>query len=124
MTTGQVAIAGSATTITSSKALAGSGTGITTGPTSATSGNLVAFTGTGGQIAALTSSSGSWTPADNSGAGLTFTSVSAEYLQVGPFVWAYFTVTYPSTASSSPAALKGLPFTSGAAAVYGIRCPQ
>lgn len=52
MTTGQVAIAGSATTITSSKALAGAGAGITTGPASGvTSGDLASLTGTGGQIA-------------------------------------------------------------------------
>lgn len=52
MTVSQVAIAGSATTITSSKALAGSGTGITTGPTSGvTSLDVMQSTGTGGQIA-------------------------------------------------------------------------
>lgn len=51
MTSGQVGIAGSATTITSSKALAGSGSGITTGPTSSTSGDVAEFTGTSGQIA-------------------------------------------------------------------------
>lgn len=52
MTTGQVAIAGSASTITSSKALAGSGAGITTGPASGViSGDLASLTGTGGQIA-------------------------------------------------------------------------
>ena len=52
MTSGQVAIAGSATTVTSSKALAGSGAGITTGPASGvTSGDVASFTGTGGQIA-------------------------------------------------------------------------
>jgi hypothetical protein len=51
MTATQVPIAATATTITSSKALAGSGSGITTGPTSSTSGNLVSFTGAGGQAA-------------------------------------------------------------------------
>lgn len=50
MTSGQVAVAGSATTITSSKALAGSGTGITTGPTTSTNNDCVAFSGTTGQI--------------------------------------------------------------------------
>jgi len=50
MTAGQVPIAATATTITSSKALAGSGAGITTGPTSSTSGDLTRFTGTAGQI--------------------------------------------------------------------------
>lgn len=52
MTTGQVAIAGTSTTITSSKALAGSGAGITTGPASGVvSGDIASFTGTGGQVA-------------------------------------------------------------------------
>jgi hypothetical protein len=51
MTATQIPIAGSATTITSSKALAGSGSGITTGPTSSTSGDFMSFTGTSGQAA-------------------------------------------------------------------------
>ena len=52
MTAGQVPIAATATTVTSSKALAGSGAGITTGPASGvTSGDVASFTGTGGQIA-------------------------------------------------------------------------
>lgn len=50
MTAGQVAIAGSSDSITSSKVLAGGGAGITTGPTTSTTGDCVQFTGTGGQI--------------------------------------------------------------------------
>jgi hypothetical protein len=51
MNSGQVAIAGSSNTITSSKALAGSGTGIVTGPTSdGADGNVVVFNGTTGGI--------------------------------------------------------------------------
>lgn len=51
MTTGQIPIAASATTVTSSKPLAGAGAGITTGPNSGvTAGDLALFTGTGGQI--------------------------------------------------------------------------
>jgi hypothetical protein len=50
MTSGQVAIAGSATTITSSKVLAGSGAGITTGPTSSVANHAATFSGTTGQI--------------------------------------------------------------------------
>jgi hypothetical protein len=51
MTATQVAIAGSATTVTSSKALAGSGAGITTGPTTSVNTDCAQFTGTAGQIA-------------------------------------------------------------------------
>ena len=51
MTAGQVPIAATATTVTSSKPLAGSGTGVTTGPVSSTNGDCAQFTGTGGQIA-------------------------------------------------------------------------
>lgn len=51
MTAGQVPIAATATTVTSSEALAGSGAAITTGPASSTSGDLVSYTGTAGQTA-------------------------------------------------------------------------
>jgi hypothetical protein len=51
MTAGQVPIAASASTVTSSKALAGSGTGITTGPTTSTNLDCARFSGTAGQIA-------------------------------------------------------------------------
>ena len=51
MTAGQVPIAATATTVTSSKALAGSGAGITTGPTSSTNLDCAQFSGTTGQIA-------------------------------------------------------------------------
>lgn len=51
MTAGQVPIAATATSVTSSEALAGAGAAITTGPASSTSLDVVEFTGTGGQIA-------------------------------------------------------------------------
>ena len=50
LTTGN-ALIGAGTSAITFKALAGSGTGLTTGPTSSTSGDLVSFTGTGGQAA-------------------------------------------------------------------------
>lgn len=45
----------------------------------------------------------SWTPTDQSGATLTFTAVSAKYCQIGNLVFAYGTLTYPSTADGSNA---------------------
>ena len=50
-----------------------------------------------------------WTPADGSGASLTFTSVSARYSQVGKQVLAMFRLTYPSTVNASVAVVSGLP---------------
>lgn len=44
-----------------------------------------------------------WTPTDQSGAGLSFTSVSANYCQIGNMVFAYGTFTYPVTVSASNA---------------------
>lgn len=54
---------------------------------------------------------GSFTPADASGAGLTFTGVEATYAKIGQMVFASFKVTYPATASGAHATLSGLPFT-------------
>jgi len=56
-----------------------------------------------------TQTKGSWTPADNSGASLTFTGVSANYTQIGNMVFAYFKLTYPATASGANASISGLP---------------
>jgi hypothetical protein len=44
-------------------------------------------------------------PTDQSGAGLTFTSVSVRYTKVGNIVSVYGTLTYPSTVSASTAAI-------------------
>jgi hypothetical protein len=76
MTAGQVPIAASASTVTSSEPLAGTGAGIVTGPTSGTTANDAAvMNGTNGQIkdagfppapalAACTDETGSFTPAN------------------------------------------------------------
>lgn len=58
---------------------------------------------------------GVWTPADGSGAGLTFSSAAGNYTRVGNIVTAAFEVTYPATADGSNARVT-LPFT----AVAGV----
>lgn len=55
---------------------------------------------------------GPWTPADASGAGLVFTGISAEYIEVGDLIWVSVQLTYPATANGSPAAIGGLPVNS------------
>lgn len=54
---------------------------------------------------------GTWTPTDVSGAGLTFTGVSAGYTKLGNMVFAYCQLVFPSTANGSNANIGGLPFT-------------
>jgi hypothetical protein len=67
----------------------------------------------------------SWTPTDQSTAGLTFTSVSAQYCQYGNFVYAFGTLTYPSTADTNPAkislpvAVPNQPYAGVPCVVYG-----
>lgn len=58
----------------------------------------------------LVQNTGTWTPADNSGAGLAFTGVSAGFTQIGNIVFAYFTLTYPATVDVTAASIKGLPY--------------
>lgn len=55
---------------------------------------------------------GNWTPNDASGAGLTLTVGTANYVKIGRLVIAGASVTYPSTADTSQAIIGGLPFTS------------
>ena len=64
---------------------------------------------------------GTWTPTDGSGAGLSFTTDSNQYVKVGQLVIASFYITYPTTASAAQARVAGLPFTSQntTTAVYG-----
>jgi hypothetical protein len=51
---------------------------------------------------------GTWTPNDQSGAGLTL-AVSANYTRIGNLVFAYGQITYPTTADTSAAIIGGLP---------------
>jgi hypothetical protein len=53
---------------------------------------------------------GTWTPTDGSGAGLTFSVALGTYTKIGNMVYAAFHVVYPITASGSSAIIAGLPF--------------
>jgi len=55
---------------------------------------------------------GVWTPADNSGGGLSFTVTAAAYTKIGRTVFASFDITYPVTSDTNYAGLTGLPFVS------------
>jgi len=57
---------------------------------------------------------GTWTPADNSGAGLSLTITYATYTRVGRQVTINAYLIYPSTSSAANAALTGLPFNCAA----------
>lgn len=69
-----------------------------------------------GPIGATGSSSaatGTWTPIDSSGAGLSFSGASGTYAQIGKFIFVTCTFTYPVTADATGAKIGGLPFTVG-----------
>jgi hypothetical protein len=92
-----------------------------------TSGNGVDFSATG-QAAGMTSElladyeEGTWTPTDQSGAGLTLTFTAAEmrYTRIGRNVFIQGRITYPSTVSGATALIGGLPFISNASNRAGI----
>jgi hypothetical protein len=68
----------------------------------------IAFTGT--NAAALSDyASGTWTPVDASGDGLSLTVSSATYIKIGRIVTFQADITYPATASSNNALISGLP---------------
>jgi len=62
---------------------------------------------------------GTWTPADNSGAGLSFTGVSGSYTRIGNVVIASCNFNYPSTASGANASISGLPLSGGGSGKIG-----
>jgi hypothetical protein len=96
-----------------------------TGNQTITNGNVIVSSGYGidfsatAQAGGMTSElladyeEGTWTPSDESGAGLTFTSVVGRYIKVGKLVTLWCTFTYPSTSDSAHYVyVGGLPFTS------------
>lgn len=54
---------------------------------------------------------GTWTPTDQSGASLTFTTADGYYTRIGREVYAHYFITYPVTTNGSNNAIGGLPFT-------------
>ena len=93
-------------------------------------GNLTFSTSNAGIIfnnsSALTNSTlndyetGTWTPTDASGAGLSITANNAKYTKIGRLVYvSASTIAYPATSSGTTASLGGLPFTNTAADVGG-----
>jgi hypothetical protein len=65
---------------------------------------------------------GTWTPTDASGAGLSFTSVTAIYTKVGRLVTCMFSITYPTTASAAQVVIGGFPFTNTSVDALGGGC--
>lgn len=123
MTTGQVPIAATSTTVTSSKALAGSGSGITTGPTTSTNLDCVEFSGTTGQIAdsgAACGGSGAVSSVSNSDGTLTISpttgAVVASVNQAHAFAWSAANIFSAAGAASTPGlSVTGAPYTGGTA---------
>ncbi len=60
-------------------------------------------------------STGTWTPADGSGAALALTVTTATFAKVGSLVFVEADLTYPVTVDGSNSRISGLPFTSIAA---------
>ena len=54
---------------------------------------------------------GTWTPTDNSGAGLSFTVYSATYTKIGRLVEVEAAIYFPATANTDAVQITGLPFT-------------
>ena len=82
----------------------------------------VVFGATGGAVTSKTLDDyeeGTWTPADGSGAALTFSTAVGTYTKVGNLVTAVYSVTYPSTADTTDMAVSGLPFAPDTNFIYG-----
>lgn len=100
-----------ATTGTGNNVLSTSPTLVTPALGTPTSGTLTACNSLPISGVAGLQSIGTWTPTDQSGAGLTFTAVNCKYTQIGNMVHAYGTFTFPSTANTAAALIGGLPVT-------------
>lgn len=54
---------------------------------------------------------GTWTPIDSSGAGLTFSVVTASYVKIGKTCTVHAYINFPATSSAADVLIGGLPFT-------------
>ena len=61
---------------------------------------------------------GTWAPIDDSGASLSFTITSAQYVKIGKLVMIQTYLTFPTTSNASAVAIGGLPFTVGTGYYY------
>lgn len=84
-------------------------TGTPAAPTAGSGTNTTQLATTAFVQAAIGNNPQAWTPADNSAGLLTFTNISANWVQIGNMVFAYFHLTYPSTGDGSAVSIKGLP---------------
>jgi hypothetical protein len=92
--------------------VSGLGTGVATFLGTPSSANLAAaLTDEDGSGLVPFEVKGSWTPTDQSGAALTFTTVSCGYTKIGNMVHAYGTFTFPATGSGAAILIGGLPVT-------------
>lgn len=102
--------------LTAGRAISATQVTLTTGSLIVASGQGVDFSatpGTGTSELFNDYEEGTWTPVDDSGASLTFTTATGLYTKVGRLVTATFRIIYPSTANGSSALIAGLPFQSG-----------
>lgn len=65
----------------------------------------------------------SWTPTDQSGAALTFTSVSATWQRIGNYIYASFTLAFPTNASGAAPVLGGLPVVAAMTSYGAVLAP-
>lgn len=61
---------------------------------------------------------GTWTPADASGATLSFTVTSANYVKIGKAVYVQCSIVYPATANGANTLISGLPFAVGSSGPF------
>ena len=114
-TTKQVSVANLTAGRSVSMADATLSTGNLTPSTAAKGINFTANTPAAGMTSQLLNwyEHGTWTPSDQSGAGLTFTGVTATYTRIGRQVTCNLSFNYPVTVSIATASIGGLPFNSG-----------